>query len=142
MRWVKDKRGQVRVIEAFFASVLLLSSLSIIPIVYRGSEGDVVSALSSTALNVLVSLDSNGHLAELVDSGNWSALGRSFEACLPAAVWFNLTVLDQSMNRLNSLPICRGGSVSDRIAVADYVCSSLSGNYAVYVLRLQLAAVD
>ena len=142
MRWLKDKRGQVRVIEAFFASVLLLSSLSIIPIVHRGSEGAAVNALSSTALNVLVSLDSDGHLAELVDSSNWSALGSSVEACLSVSVWFNLTVLDQDMNCLNGLPICRGGSMSDRIAVADYVCSSLSGDYAVYVLRLQLAAVD
>ncbi len=142
MRWLKDKRGQVRVIEAFFASVLLLSSLSIIPLVHQGSEGDAVGALSSTALNVLVSLDSDGLLAELVGSGNWSALGSCVEACVPAAVWFNLTVFDQDMNCLNSSPICRGGAVSDRIAVADYVCSSLSGNYAVYVLRLQLAAVD
>jgi hypothetical protein len=142
MRLLKDKRGQLRTIEAFFASVLLLSSLTLIPLVQKSASGDVPDMLSATALNVLTSLDRNGHLSQLVESGNWTALKDSVQSCLPVAVWFNLTVFDQDMNAMNDFPVCRGGGVSDRISVANYVCASTSGNYAVYIIRLQLAAVD
>lgn len=141
MRLLRDNKGQIRVIEAFFASVLLLSSLTLIPMVQR-SPNSGADALSSTALNVLTSLDSNGHLAELVDSGNWTALKSSIQSAIPVTVWFNLTVFDENMNQLNPYQISSGSPVSDRIEAADYVCASTSPNYSLYVLRLQLAAVD
>lgn len=141
MRLLKDNRGQIRVIEAFFASVLLLSSLSLLPIMQRNtnSPSDV---LSSTAQNVLASLDSNGHLAELVDSGNWTALQTSLQSTLPLTLWFNLTVFDENMTQLNGFPISSGGAVSEKIEAVNYVCASTNATYSVYVLRLQLAAVD
>ncbi len=142
MRLLKDKKGQVRVIEALFASVLLLSSLTLIPMVQRSYSNDATDALSSTALNVLVSLDSDGHLANLVDNQNWTAIQSLVQSCIPLTVWFNLTVFDQNMARLNDAHICSGGLVSDKVQSAEYVCASTSGNYAVYIIRLQLAAVD
>lgn len=142
MRLLRDKKGQIRVIEAFFASILLLSSLTLIPMVQRNQSNGVTAALSSTSLNVLVSLDSNGHLADLVDEQNWASIQSLVQSCLPLTVWFNLTVFDQNMVRLNDFPICNGGLVSDTIQSADYVCASTSANYAVYIIRLQLAAVD
>ena len=138
---MKDKRGQIRVIEAFFASVLLLSSLTIIPVMQRGAE-DPSPALSSAAFNVLSSLDSDGNLAELVNSRDWGALQSCVQACVPVAVWFNLTVFDADMNCLNTDFICSGGATSSNVQATDYVCVSSSGNFAVYVLRLQLAGVD
>lgn len=141
MRLLRDNKGQIRVIEAFFASVLLLSSLTLIPVVQR-SPNNSADALSSTALNVLTSLDSNGHLAELVDSGNWTALKSNIQSAIPVTVWFNLTVFDENMNPLNPFQISSGSPVNDRIEAADYVCPSTSANYSLYILRLQLAAVD
>lgn len=121
--------------------MLLLSSLTFIPLAQRNSGG-ATDVLSSTAPNVLISLDSNGHLANLVDAGNWSVIQSCVQSFLPLTVWFNLTVFDQNMVRVNDVPICSGGAVSDKIASADYVCASASGNYVVYIIRLQLAAVD
>jgi hypothetical protein len=141
MRLLKDKRGQIRVIEAFFASVLLLSSLSLLPMMQENS-GSASDVLSSTAQNVLFSLDSNGHLAELVDSRNWTALQTSLQSTLPLTIWFNLTVFDENMAQLNDFPISNGGAVSEKIEATDYVCASTNATYSVYVLRLQLAAVD
>jgi hypothetical protein len=141
MRLLWNRRGQVRVIEAFFASVLLLSSLSLIPFVQRSSGGDDV-VLSGRAFNVLLSLDGGGHLASLVDDGDWVSLRCEVASCVGATVWFNLTVFDQDMHRLNDLPIYSGGAVSDTVDVADYVCPSVSGEFGVYVLRLQLAVVN
>ena len=141
MKLLNDKKGQVRVIEAFFASVLLLSSLMLVPIVQRNA-GNSNGVLSVNALSIMASLDSNGYLASLVDSENWSALRSSIQSCVPLALWFNVTVFDINMALLNDVPICSGSAVSDEIEAADYVCASRSANFAIYIIRLQLAAVD
>lgn len=140
MRLLSNKKGQVRVIEAFFASVLLLSCLTLIPAQTppKNSTGN----LAWKAENVLLTLDSNGQLASLVDNHDWAALGNSVESALPLTTWFNLTVYDQDQNVLNELLISNGGAVSDKIVSFDYVCVSQNSTYAVYVLQLQLAVVD
>ncbi len=141
MRLLKDNKGQIRVIEAFFASVLLLSSLTLIPTIQRNSNNST-GTLSSTALDVLMNLDDNGNLANLVDNRNWTALRSCVQSCIPFTVWFNLTVFNENMTQINDVPICSGSAISENIEAADYVCASVNRNYAVYIIRLQLAAVD
>jgi len=141
VRLLKDNRGQIRIIEAFFASVLLLSSLTLIPATQNNSK-DSSEILVSTANNVLMSLDSNGYLASLVSNQSWINLKSSIQSSLSPMVWFNLTVFDENMTRINDVPICSGSAVSDRIVAVDYVCAGTSSNYAVYIIRLQLALVD
>ena len=141
MRLLKDKKGQIRIIEAFFASVLLLSSLTLIPAVQKNSS-DSNEILSSTARNILISLDSNGHLASMIRNESWIALKSCIQSSLSPMVWFNLTVFDENMTRINDIPITSGSAVNDRIVAVDYVCASTSSNYAVYIIRLQLARVD
>ncbi|MCW4003123.1 MAG: hypothetical protein NWE95_04330 [Candidatus Bathyarchaeota archaeon] len=140
MRLINDKKGQVRVIEAFFASILLLSCLTLVPaqVNPKGSSDN----LSSTAENVLLSLDSNGKLGLMVDSTDWSGLKNYVESALPLTVWFNLTVFDKDMTVLNEFPICNGGAVSEQIVSVQYVCASQNSNYKIYILQLQLAVVD
>jgi hypothetical protein len=94
------------------------------------------------AHNALVSLDSNGHLANLVENASWTDLKSSIETMISPAVWFNLTVFDENMTRINDVPICSGSSVSDKTVAVDYVCAGISSTYAVYIVRLQLAMVD
>lgn len=142
MRLLKDKKGQIRVIEAFFAAVLLLSSLTLIPMVQKNQSDSVTDGLSSTALNVLTSLDSDGALANLIYNQNWTDLQSLVQGCLPLTVWFNITVFNSDMIPLNDALICSGGLVSDKVQSADYVCTSTNTTYAVYIIRLQLAAVD
>jgi hypothetical protein len=139
MNIVRNKKGVARVIEAFLASVLLMSCLAFIPAApnMKNSTGNLVS----TAQNVLLSLDSNGHLAELVDSENWSDIKDCIASTLPVTAWFNLTVFDKDMNSINSSPICNAGTISDKIISVDYVCASQSATYTIYVLRLQLSEV-
>jgi hypothetical protein len=140
LRLKNDRKGQVRVIEAFFASLLLMSCLALIPAQpnLQNSTGD----LSSSAQNILLSLDSNGHLATLIDNRDWTGLKSCVESALPLTLWFNLTVFDTSMNCLHNYPISNAGAVSDKIVSLDYVCASQSGTFAIYILRLQLAEVD
>lgn len=141
MRLLKDNKGQIRIIEAFFASILLLSSLTLIPATQNNSN-DSTEILASTAHNVLMSLDSNGYLTSLVSNQSWINLKSVIQSSLSPMVWFNLTVFDENMTRISDVPICSGSAVSDRIVAVDYVCADTSSNYAVYIIRLQLALVD
>jgi hypothetical protein len=141
MRLLKDKKGQIRTIEAFFASMLLLASLTLIPAA-QNRPNDSSELLSSTAQNVLLSLDVNGHLANLINNGSWTELKSSIQSAVSPAMWFNLTVFDENMTGMNDTPICSGSAVSDNIVSTDYVCAGTSSNYAIYIVRLQLAMVD
>ena len=141
MRLVKDNKGQIRIIEAFFASILMLSALTLIPAVQEHSS-DSTEILSSTAHNILMSIDSDGHLASLIDNESWINLKSCIQSSLSPMMWFNLTVFDENMTPINDIPITSGNAVNDRIAAVDYVCASTSGNYAVYIIRLQLSGVD
>jgi hypothetical protein len=141
VRLLKDNKGQIRIIEAFFASILLLSSLTLIPATQNNSN-DSTEILASTAHNVLMSLDSNGYLTSLVSNQSWINLKSVIQSSLSPMVWFNLTVFDENMTRISDVPICSGSAVSDRIVAVDYVCADTSSNYAVYIIRLQLALVD
>ena len=141
MRLLKDNKGQIRIIEAFFASILLLSALTLIPAVQENSS-DQTEILSSTAHNILLSLDSDGQLASLIGNESWINLKSCIQSSLSPMVWFNLTVFDEDMAQINDVPITSGSAVNDRVVAVDYVCASTSSNYAVYIIRLQLAGVD
>jgi hypothetical protein len=141
VKLLKDNKGQIRTIEAFFASILLLSALTLIPAVHEYSS-DSIEVLSSTAHNVLMSLDSDGHLASLIGNESWINLKSCVQSALSPMVWFNVTVFDENMTPINDIPITSGSPVNDRIVAADYVCASSSSDYAVYFIRLQLAEVD
>lgn len=140
MRLISNKKGQVRVIEAFFASVLLLACLTLIPA--QNPQRNTSSDLSWKGQNVLLTLDSNGHLASLVDNHDWAALEAGVESALPLTTWFNLTVYDKDLHILNEFPISNGGAINNKISSVDYVCVSHRSTFAVYILQLQLAVVD
>ena len=139
MRLLRDKKGVARVIEAFLASIILMSCLTLIPA--QSNARDPTGNLVSTAQNVLLSLDGDGHLANLVESQNWIALKNSLQSAVPLNVWFNLTVFDANMNCLNPFPVCNAGAVSDKIVSVDYVCASQNSTYSIYMSRLQLSEV-
>jgi hypothetical protein len=143
LRLLADRKGQARVIEAFFSATLLLSCLTLIPT--QNNSPDISSNndnLVSMAENIILSLNSDGQLAKLIDARDWGTFNDCIEAALPLMIWYNLTVYDTNAHALNEYPICNGGAVSNKIAALDYVCASPSNTFAVYVLQLQLATVD
>ena len=51
-----------------------------------------------------------------------------------------MTAMINAMNKLlNDFAVSNGGSVSEEIVAINYVCAASGGNYAVYIVRLQLA---
>jgi hypothetical protein len=140
-RFLNNKRGQIRVIEAFFAAVLMISSITIIPAIQSYSSNSE-GTLSSIALNVLTSIDNNGRLAELIGQSNWIAIQDIVESCISPALWFNLTIFDEQMEPLNDIIISSGSAIGNHIEVANYVCASNNMTYALYMVRLQLGGLN
>ena len=129
----------MRIIEAIFATILLMGCLALIP--SSSNVPDSTGNLISTAQNVLLCLEGNGHLATLVDNQNWAELKDCLESALPLTVWFNLTVFNQNLSIINPFPISNAGTVSDKIVSVDCVCASPNSTYTIYILRLQLSEV-
>ncbi len=138
MRFIKNQSGQIRTIEAFFASLLILATLTLVP-AQLGVEKTNYNTIYSTGTQVLVSLDSNGMLSNKIEDGNWTSLKNCIQSMLPVSLWFNLTVFDENMTCVNDVAVSNGGAVSEEIVAVNYVCATSSGNYAVYMAQLQLA---
>jgi hypothetical protein len=141
LRFLTDNRGQIRVIEAFFAAVLLLSALAMIPSgTHVGGSNDEI--LHSVAQHTLITLDSDGTLSRLIENESWTALRECVQSLLSPAIWFNLTIFDENMNPINDVQISSGSPISNDIVAVNYVCASLNSSYRIYVVRLQLSNVS
>ena len=138
MSFRKNRKGQIRIMEAFFASLLILATVALVPS-QGGVEKTHYNTLYSVGDQVLVALDSDGTLSNLIEDSDWTALRNCVQSMLPVSLWFNLTVFDENMSRLNDVAVSNGGSVSEEIVAVNYVCAASSENYAVYILQLQLA---
>ncbi|MCX8153499.1 MAG: hypothetical protein N3E52_03590 [Candidatus Bathyarchaeota archaeon] len=141
MNPLKHNKGQIRTIEAVFAAFLLLSSLSLIQITQYKSE-DSSDNLTIMAYNLLINLDSNGYLASAAANKNWSDLKSVMQSLIAPTVWFNLTVFDENMTRLNDVQICSGSAVADNIVSVNYLCATPTKDYAIYLINLQVAKVE
>ena len=138
MRLLRNRKGQIRILEAFFASILILSAIALVPS-QVSVEKSHFNTLYSVGTQVLTTLDNNGPLSKLIENNNWTVLRNCVQSMLPVSLWFNLTVFNENMTCLNDVPVSNGSPVSDEIVAVEYVCASSSGNYAVYIVRLQLA---
>jgi len=141
VRLLKDNKGQMRIIEAFFASILLFSILTLVP-APRNAGSTNNQTLISMGQNALMNLDNNGYLSELIENQSWTTLGKCIQSAFPPTVWFNLTVFDENNTALNNISISSGSPVNEQISSLDYVCVSQNPNYSIYLIRLQLAVVS
>jgi len=141
MKIQKCRKGQIRILEAFFAALLIFSALFLIPAPSttnnRGSN-----SLQTIGINALLQLDSDGFLSKLIKNRDWIALRNLLWHTLPDGIWFNLTVLDSEGKQLNDVVISNGGQVSDTVFSVKYVCADSNATYSVYILHLQLARAD
>jgi len=138
MRIQKCKKGQIRILEAFFAALLVFSSLFLVPSVTIPKNEDL-NELYSVGMNVLLQLDADGSLSNFIESESWSELRACLQEMLPSGVWFNLTVLNTQGTQLNNVSISNGYAISERKISVEYLCVSSASTYEVYIVRLQLA---
>ena len=141
MSFRTNERGQIRTIEAFLASLLILSTIALVPTQFS-IEKTHYDTHYSEGTQVLISLDSSGELSSMIENENWQSLKKSIQSMLPVSLWFNLTVFDSDMNTLNDVAVSNGGAISEEVVAVNYVCASSKENYAVYLVRLQLAGAS
>ena len=141
MRFLEDNKGQIRVIEAFFASILLLSVLTLLPSA-KNTKYSSDQSLISMGQHTLLALDDNGYLSKLIEDKNWSILRNCVQSSFPPTVWFNLTILDENNNPINDVQMSSGTPINQKLLSFDYICASQSPNYNIYTVRLQLSVVS
>jgi len=135
-----NKKGQVRMLEAFLA-VLVIFSASIISIkFYPPTNFDDEKMLSASGMQALIELDSNGTLGRFIDERNWPAIRENLKILLPVGVSYNVTIYDDAMHQINDSTI-GNGLKGQKIVSVEYPCVSQSSECHFYVVRLQLALV-
>lgn len=137
---LRDRRGQIRIIEAFLSMLVLFSALAICSVLLPPSDNSRQETLASCGMQALVQLDNSGELGEMLRNENWTALSATLKLLLPMGVSYNLTVYDENSEQINSVPIARGYLDGDVVAV-EYLCASQHIQYEIYTLRLQLTVV-
>jgi hypothetical protein len=136
-----QRRGQIRIIEAFLAVLIVFSSLAISASLTTEQKIAESSDLASIGLQTLIKLDSDGSLGDYIDSGNWSGLRETLNLLLPEGISFNLTVYDEEMRQINTEAVTNGNLNSQEVTSVKYVCVSQNPNFKYYVIYLHLAVV-
>jgi len=132
-----NKKGQVRMLEAFLA-VLVIFSASIISFKFSPPTNfDNEKTLSTLGMQALIELDSNGTLGRLIDERNWAAVREDLKILLPIGVSYNLTVYDDGMSQINNSTI-GNGLKGQKVVSVEYPCASQSLASDFYLIRLQL----
>lgn len=135
-------KGQIRVIEAFLAVLIIFSSFAVSANLTVTRNVTKNYELTSIGLQTLLKLDSEGKLGEYIDKQNWTALREGLNLALPASTIFNLTVYDEQMHQINTEIISNGAFSSQNIASVEYICVSQNSVLHCYKLYLQLAVAE
>jgi len=136
-----QKRGQIRIIEAFLAVLIIFSSLAISASLTTERKTAESGDLASIGMQALIKLDSDGSLGAYIESENWSGLREALSLLLPEGISFNLTVYDEGVRQINTEAITNGNLNSQEVASIKYVCASQNPNFKCYVVYLHLAVV-
>lgn len=132
-------RGQIRIIEAFLAVLVIFSAFAVSANLPTPRATIKRERLASIGLHVLMKLDEDGSLSKHIINQNFTALRESLDLVLPVGVCFNLTVYDEQMRQINTDVISNGEFSSQDVVLAEYVCASQNATFHFYVIRLFLA---
>jgi len=134
--------GQIRVIEAFFAVLVVFSSFAVTTNLTVAPGKTKRADLASIGLQALTELDSDGSLGNCIASGNWSALSDALNAVLPTGLSFNMTVYDEQSQQVNTEVITNGGFGGQDVAFVEYACANRGPVFHCYIVRLRLAVAS
>jgi len=136
---LRNRRGQIRVLEAFLATIIVFSALSLSKPIYVAFNGqDDQDVLYSMGLNALIELDREGDLGQLIEQKNWTEISSRLLILLPLGVSYNFTVYDEELGILNDSSISSGNLNGINVVSIQYLLVDRT-NFNFYVVRLQLA---
>lgn len=143
MRNLKNKRGQMRVIETVIASFIIVAALSFFSIfaVSPPSPGYEMTDLEKTGYSALHDLDQQGLLTPLVYQSRWNDTRAILKMTMANDVYFNLTVkkLDGSPVNADYIRFGDSNTFSDAKNVASITyCLVGTQSYDPRILVLEL----
>jgi hypothetical protein len=138
----KQNMGQIRIIEAFLAVLIIFSSFAVSSNLTMTQNVRKSGDLTSLGLQTLTTLDYDGSLGRFIDNRNWTAVRSILNTVLPIGVCFNLTVYNDQMNQINDATISNGVLSGHEIASVEYLCASQNAVFRCYMVYLQLAVVQ
>jgi hypothetical protein len=133
-----SRRGVVHTLDSFFAAVIIVTALLYASQFPRERDYQEDKNLDVMGMQALVRLDGNGTLGRLVDSGSWDDVELVLRMALPTGVSFNLTVLDEQGDTVNTRVVSNGGLLGRKIESVEYLLAVESSDCPLYRLRLQL----
>lgn len=134
-----ENRGQIRIIEAFLAVLIIFSSFAISANLTVTQNTTNHEELVSIGLQTLLKLDSDRSLGKYIEDGDWTALQDALNLVLPTGIAFSLTVYNGQMQQVDMNTISNGGFSSQDITFVEYVCASQRSNFHCYIIHLYLA---
>ncbi len=145
MKNMRDRRGQMRVIETVIASFIIVAALSFFSIfaVSPPSPGYEMTDLEKTGYSALHDLDQQGLLTPLVYNSRWNDTRAILKMTMANDVYFNLTVKKVSDGSVSNegFPILFGDSntfaEAKNVASITY-CLVGTGSYDPRILVLEL----
>ena len=137
-----DNRGQIRVLEAFFATVVVFGSLVLTGPAYVGYQsGNDTEVLYSLGLNTLIELDREGELGALIAQSNWTQISSRLSLLLPFGVSFNVTIYGENGEVVNTSLISEGSMEGRSVVSIQYlVVDAITLSF--YEVNLQLAYIN
>lgn len=138
----REDRGQIRVIEAFLAVLIIFSAFTVSANLTVSQNRPPRSNLASAGIEALMKLDSDGTLGHCITDRNWTAFREALSLVLPPSTTFNLTVYDEHMQRINEAPVTNGDFNSQDISFVEYVCASRNPVFNSYIVHLKLAVAS
>jgi len=132
-------KGQIRIIEAFFAMLIVFSAFAVSANLTITRNSVNRADLESIGLGSLIKLDQEGVLSYYLDQRNFSTLREALNLVLPTGVLFNLTVYDRNLKLINEQAITNGGFSSEEVVSVEYLWASQDAVYRCYIIHLQLA---
>lgn len=144
MNKTKKTRGQMRLVEAILASFIIVLAITFLNVfaVTPFSPRYETSDLEKMGNNVLHDMDEKKLLCRFVYNDEWETLTIALMVSLPPEIYFDLTVYDLDLNRVNEDPIRYGDpevfETSSYVASVTYVVPGYQADYNPRVLVLKL----
>lgn len=137
-----QNRGQIRIIEAFLAVLVIFSSFAVSSNLTMPQRSGRSENLVSIGFGTLAKLDSDGSLGNYISDENWTVLRSAVGIVLPAGLCFNLTVYNEQMQQVNNATISNGAFSSQQIAFVEYLCATSEPDFRCYIVHLRLAVAS
>jgi len=134
-----NNKGQIRIIEAFLAvSVMFSAVVFTTPVPSSTSSLDKQTDLRKLGMQVLIKLDNNGTLGRLIEDENWTAIRLTMDLALPKGIFYNETIFDENMQRINAEEIANTNQLGQEAVMTQYLCVMESPDVHFYTVRLLL----